>query len=68
MVGENNASFHLGIVGCVLAGNDGYFPVVVPEQSDFGMNRSAAVVEAACNSLKWLGAYAPYPVVQDKFE
>ena len=68
MVGENNASFHLGIVGCVLAGNDGYFPVVVPEQSDFGMYRSATVVEATCNYLERLGAYTPYPIVEYEFE
>ena len=65
---EDNASFHLRVIGSVLAGNDGQFPIVVPEQSDFCVYGSTAVIEAACNDLEWFRAYTPYPVVQYQLE
>ena len=51
-----------------MAGNDRQFPNVVPEQGDFRMYRSTAIIEAASNHLERFRAYAPNPVIQDKFE
>lgn len=67
-IGKNDPSFHFGIIRCILAGNDRDFPVFVPKQSDFRMNGSAAIVEAAGNHLKRFRAYAPDAVINKQLK
>ena len=62
-ISKYDPPFHFGVICSVLAGNDRDFPVVVPKQSDFRMNRSAAIIEAAGNHLKRFRADAPDAVI-----
>ena len=67
-ISKYNPTFHFRVIRCILAGNDRYFPVVIPEKSDFSMHGSAAIVKAAGNHLKRFRAYAPDAVIYEKLK
>src|SRR5665647_2600121 len=51
-IGKYGSAFQFWVIRCVLAGDNRYFPLIIPKQSDLGMNGGAPVIKTIHQHLE----------------